>query len=120
VRFRWSRPVPQAKSFRVRLDRAGRWHVAFAAIPAPIKAPGTGEVVGVDRGIAVSAALSTGGMLYCPRLSVGCQRRLKLLQRKLVRAGRGSNRRAAVKLAIGRLRARSSLALAVDTPATLM
>jgi hypothetical protein len=32
VRFRWSRPVPpDAKSYRVRMDRAGRWHIAFAA-----------------------------------------------------------------------------------------
>lgn len=67
VRFRWSRAVPQARSFRVKLDQSGRWHLAFAVIPDPIKAPGTGEVVGVDRGIAVSAALSTGELLTCPR-----------------------------------------------------
>src|SRR5215831_17204778 len=41
VRFRWSRPVPDGvKSFRVTLDRAGRWHVAFAAVPKPIAGPG--------------------------------------------------------------------------------
>jgi len=60
VRFRWSRAVPPgAKSYRVNLDRAGRWHVAFAAIPEPIPAPGNGKVVGIDRGVAVSATLST-------------------------------------------------------------
>ena len=85
VRFRWSRAVPQAKSYRVKLDRAGRWHVAFAVIPAPIEGPGTGEVVGVDRGVAVSAALSTGELLSCPRLSPGRLRRLKALQRRLNR-----------------------------------
>ena len=58
VRFRWSRPVPAAKSCRVTCDRAGRWHIAFAAIPEPIPGTGTGEVVGVDRGVAVSAALN--------------------------------------------------------------
>src|SRR5579862_6183711 len=57
VRFRWSRTVPQgAKSYRVTMDRAGRWHVAFAVIPAPVLAPGNGQVVGIDRGVAVSAA----------------------------------------------------------------
>lgn len=106
VRFRWSRTVPQARSFRVKLDRAGRWHIAFAAIPAPIDGPGTGDVVGVDRGIAVSAALSTGETLVCPRLSDGRQRRLKALQRRLVRARRGSKRRAHVRSAIARLKAR--------------
>jgi transposase len=108
VRFRWSRAVPPSRSFRVKLDRVGRWHVAFAAAPDPIKAPGTGETVGIDRGIVVSAALSTGELLICPRLSPGRQRRLKRLQRKLARAQRGSNRRAEVKRAIARLKARET------------
>jgi Probable transposase. len=47
VRFRWSRAVPDGvRSYRVTRDRSGRWHVAFAAIPEPIPAPGTGEVWG--------------------------------------------------------------------------
>ena len=47
VRFRWSRAVPPGvKSYRVTRDRAGRWHVAFAVIPAPVPAPGNGEVGG--------------------------------------------------------------------------
>ena len=67
VRFRWSRAVPPgAKSYRVTMDRAGRWHVAFAVIPEPVPAPGNGQVVGIDRGVAVSAALSTGDLLHCP------------------------------------------------------
>jgi putative transposase len=108
VRFRWSRAVPGAKSYRVTRDRAGRWHIAFAAIPPAVPGPGTGEVVGVDRGIAVSAALSTGELLTVPRLGLGRQRRLVLLQRKLARARRGSNRRTGVKLAIARLTARET------------
>jgi len=100
VRFRWSRAVPAAKSYRVTLDRSGRWHVAFAVIPAAIPGPGTGAVAGVDRGVAVSAALSTGELLSVPRLSPARQRRLVLLQRKLARARRGSGRRARVRLAI--------------------
>jgi putative transposase len=108
VRLRWSRSVPAAKSYRVTCDRAGRWHVAFAAMPEPVPGPGTGEVVGVDRGIAVSAALSTGEMLCVPRLSPQRQHRLRRLQRKLARARPGSNRRAKVKVAIARLRARET------------
>jgi transposase len=108
VRFRWSRTVPEAKSFRVKLDHVGRWYVGFAVIPAPIEGPGTGQVVGVDRGVVVSAALSTGQMLTCPRLSVGRRRRLKRLQRRLARAKRGSNRRAMIKHAIAGLRAREA------------
>jgi putative transposase len=108
VRFRWSRAVPAAKSYRVTADRVGRWHIAFAAIPEQIPAPGTGEVVGIDRGVAVSAVLSTGQMLCVPRLSPRRQRRLRRLQRKLARARRGSNRRRHVKAAIARLRARET------------
>jgi putative transposase len=108
VRFRWSRTVPDAKSYRVKLDRVGRWHVAFAATPAPLDGPGTGEVVGVDRGVAVSVTLSTGEMLTCPKLSEGQRRRLKLLERRFARARRGSNRRALIRSAIARLRAREA------------
>jgi transposase len=107
VRFRWSRAVPGGmKSYRVTRDSSGRWHVAFAAIPEPIPAPGTGEVVGVDRGVAVSAALSTGELLNVPSLTGGERERLLRLQRKLARAGRGSNRRKRVKAAIAKLKAR--------------
>jgi putative transposase len=108
VRFRCSRAVPQAKSFRVKLDRAGRWHVTFVAVPDPIKAPGNGQVVGVDRGVTVSAALSTGELLTCPHLSDGRRRRLRKLQHKLARAKRDSNRRGQVKHAIARLKARET------------
>jgi putative transposase len=109
VRFRWSRAVPpDAKSYRVTMDRAGRWHVAFAVIPDPVPAPGNGQVVGIDRGVAVSAALSTGELLHCPGLTARERRRLRRLQRKLARATRGSNRRDRVRHAIARLRARES------------
>ena len=109
VRFRWSRTVPpDAKSYRVTRDRAGRWHVAFAAIPAPVSAPGNGQVVGIDRGVAVSAALSTGQLLHAPALTAREQARLRRLQRKLARATRGSNRRRRVKRAIARLKARET------------
>ena len=109
VRFRWSRAVPPGvKSYRVTMDRAGRWHVAFAVIPAPVPAPGIGEAVGIDRGVAVSAALSTGEMLHCPGLTGRERTRLRRLQRTLARAKRGSNRRGRVKHAIARLRARET------------
>jgi putative transposase len=109
VRFRWSRAVPPGvKSYRVTMDRAGRWHVAFAAIPDPVPAPGIGEVVGIDRGVAVSAALSTGELLHAPSLTVWERKRLRRLKRKLARARRGSNRRGRVKHAIARLGARET------------
>lgn len=108
VRFRSSRSVPAAKSYRVTRDRAGRWHVAFAAVPSAVPAPGNGAVVGVDRGVAVSAALSTGQLLNAPGLRPAERRRLRLLERRMVRQRKGSRRRARTKLAIARLKTREA------------
>ncbi len=110
VRFRRSRAVPEARSYRVTRDRAGRWQVAFAAVPDPIPGTGTGTgtgpIVGVDRGVTVSAALSTGALPHCPGLRPGEQARLLRLQRRLARAKSGSNRRTRLKAQIGRVKAR--------------
>src|SRR6266849_1789076 len=109
LRFRWSRAVPPgAKSYRVTMDRAGRWHIAFAVIPEPIPAPDNGEAVGIDRGVAVSAALSTGDLLHVPGLTGRERKRMRRLERRLARARRGSNRRGRVRLAIARLKARET------------
>src|SRR5882757_4116464 len=107
VRFRLSRPVPAGvKSCRITRDRAGRWHVAFAHIPDPITGPGDCSVVGIDRDVAVSAALSTGELLRAPGLTPGESKRLKVLQQQLARAKRGSNRREKTKQRIAKLKAR--------------
>jgi putative transposase len=109
VRFRWTRAVPAGvKSYRITCDRARRWHVAFAHIPDPIQGPADGSVVGVDRGVAVSAALSTGELLRTPSLSAGEQIRLRRLQQRLARAQRGSKRRQRTKVAIARIKAREA------------
>ena len=109
VRFRCTRAVPAGvKSHRITRDRAGRWHVAFAHIPDPIPGPADRSIVGVDRGVAVSAALSTGELLHCPCLTPGEQTRLRRLQRSLARAKPGSNRRRRTKFAIAKLKAREA------------
>ena len=108
IKFRLSRALPEAKSYRITRDTGGRWHIAFAAAPDPIPPPGTGEVVGIDRGVTVSAALSTGELLSCPGLKPGEKTRLVRLQRRLARAQRGSNRRAKTKTAVARLKARET------------
>jgi transposase len=65
-------------------------------------------VVGIDRGLAVSAALSTGALLHCPGLREAERVRLWRLQRKFARAQRGSARRRQVKIAIAKLKAREA------------
>jgi len=65
-------------------------------------------VVGIDRGVKVSAALSTGEMLTVLGLTLSERQRLAQLERKLARAQRGSNRRRNVKTTIARMRAREA------------
>jgi transposase len=103
VRFRRTRAVPGAKSYRVTRDPSGRWHIAFAAIPEPVNGPGDGTVVGVDRGVAATLAYSDGTMRRGPTPKSTAR-----LQRKLARANRGSNRRAKVKARLARLHARNA------------
>ncbi|MFZ0230111.1 MAG: transposase, partial [Mycobacterium sp.] len=89
-------------------DRSGRWHVAFAHIPDSIQGPADGSVVGIDRGVAVSAALSTGELMHAPRLRAGEQLRLRRLQQRLARAQRGSERRLRTRVAIAKIKAREA------------
>lgn len=108
VKFKRSRALPDWKSYRITRDRSGRWHIAFAAIPEPIPAPGTGEVVGVDRGVKAAVALSTGELSSPAGLRPKeAERRLRL-QRKLARQAKGSNRRARTKAVLARLAAREA------------
>ena len=108
VPLRRSRRLADWKSYRITRDAGGRWHIAFAVIPAPVPAPGTGEVVGVDRGVTVAVALSTGEMTSPARLRPTAAVRLVRLQRRLARAQRGSNRREKVKTAIARWKTRDA------------
>jgi putative transposase len=102
VKFRRTRAVPDVKSYRVNL-RAGQWHLAFAAVPEPVPAPGNGEIVGVDRGVVVTLAYSDGRRENAPKpLPV------EALQRRLSRAKRKSKRRDRLRVKLGRRHARNA------------
>jgi putative transposase len=109
VRFRLTRPLPlEAKSYRVTLDPAGRWHVAFAVQPAAIDREATGAAVGVDRGVTNTLATSDGELLHAPALIPTERSRLARLQRRVTRRKNGSRRRERAKRAVARLRAREA------------
>ncbi|MFF3415981.1 RNA-guided endonuclease InsQ/TnpB family protein [Streptomyces sp. NPDC002698] len=108
VRFRLTRPVlPAAKTFRVTC-RNGRWHIAFAVVPAPIDGPGTGEVIGIDRGVRITAALSDGRKLNCPQLTVKERAQVRKHQRRAARAPKASEQKTAEYAKAARLRAREA------------
>ncbi len=106
VRFRLStNALPDAKSYRVTY-RNGQWHVAFAVIPDSIEPPGTGELVGIDRGVTITAALSDGRTLNCPQPSAKEQARVRKHQRRAARAPKGSAEKAAEYAKVARIKAR--------------
>ena len=107
VRFRLSRPLPKAaKSCRVKRDHSGRWHVSFPSPQPPVSRCPTGAAVGLDRGVTVAVATSDGDLLQAPKPSLAQWRRIRLLQRRLSRQIRGSNRSVRTKIAVSRLRAK--------------
>jgi IS605 OrfB family transposase len=108
VRFRWTRAVGDAASFRVTLDRVGRWHLAFAQPPGPLERAATGAEIGIDRGVANTLATSNGTIFHAPSLTVAERARLARLQRTLSRQQKASGRRQRTKRAIARLRAREA------------
>ena len=108
VRFRLTRAeLPNAKSYRVTY-RNGQWHVAFAVIPDPIEAPGNGKVVGIDRGVTITAALSDGRVLNCPGLSAKERSTVRKHQRRAARASRNSPRKRDEYAKIAQLKAREA------------
>jgi len=108
VRFRLTRAdLPGAKTFRVTF-RNGQWHIAFAVIPDPIDAPGTGEVIGIDRGVTITAALSDGRALNCPQLTTRERAQIRKHQRRAARAPKGSERKTAEYAKVARLKAREA------------
>ncbi|MBI1844121.1 MAG: transposase [Actinobacteria bacterium] len=106
VRFRLSRPLPAEHGMaRITLDRAGRWHVSFAAPQPPVVRVEGGAAVGIDRGVATTIATSDGQMLRIPS-APKLQAKLGRLHRRLARQQPGSGRRAKTKAEIGRTHAR--------------
>ncbi|MGW1620250.1 RNA-guided endonuclease InsQ/TnpB family protein [Streptomyces sp. NPDC002172] len=112
VRFRLSASgkgarLPTAKTFRVTY-RNNQWHIAFAVVPEPISAPGTAEIIGIDRGVIITAALSDGRKLNCPQLTTRERAQIRRHQRRAARAPRDSERKATEYAKAARLKAREA------------
>ncbi|MDV5145532.1 transposase [Streptomyces sp. SBC-4] len=108
VRFRLTRAsLPDAKTFRITF-RNNQWHIAFAVIPDPVTAPGTGEVIGIDRGVKITAALSDGRKLNCPQLTVKERAQIRKHQRRAARAPKGSDAKASEYAKVAKIKAREA------------
>ena len=99
VRVRWHRPLEgKIKTVRI-VHKAGRWYACFTCeVEKPEPLPATGAVAGIDVGISSLVTISDGGKVEHPAFYRAGQQRLRVLQRKLARAKRGSkNRREALR-----------------------
>lgn len=93
VRFRLSvdwAEIQQATSARITC-RNNRWHVSFVTPPKPKQTTGQG-VVGIDRGVAVTAMTSDGQKFHAPKAEKQ-QTRYGRLQRVLDTKTKGSANR---------------------------
>ncbi len=110
VKYRSSRSLAGVVIRSATLSREGRhWYLSVLVddgIEAPAVHAQPGTAVGIDRGVAVAVATSSGELLDRPFTTVGERGRVVALQRKLSRAGKGSVNRGKVRAALAQVRAR--------------
>jgi len=106
VRVRWHRPLDgTVKTVRIQ-HKAGQWYACFACeMPEPEPLPETGRTVGIDVGVSALITTSDGAKVAHPAFYRAGQRRLRVLQRKLARAKRGSRNRQKALRAVQRQQA---------------
>lgn len=85
--------------------RNNRWHVSLTTPPRAKRTGGSG-VVGIDRGVAVTAMTSDGDAHQVPTLTAGEKRRYLSLERLLATQTKGSQRRYATLDAMAAIRRR--------------
>lgn len=110
VKYRASRSLAGVVIRSATLSRDGRhWYLSVLvddSIAAGAVHAQPGAAVGIDRGVAVAVATSSGELIDRPFTTAGECRRVVALQRKLARATKGSVNRAKVRAALAEVRAR--------------
>jgi putative transposase len=94
IAVRWHRPLLGVIHIvRIRYQ-AGAWYACFVCTPhGDVPLPKTGHMIGIDVGIAALITTSEGMKVENPNYYRAAQKKLRVLQRKLARAKRGSNNR---------------------------
>ncbi len=110
VKFRCSRSLDAETIRSATLTREGQhWFVSFLVddgVTTPTQHARPGSAVGVDRGVAVAIATSSGDLLDQVFTTPGERRRALRLQRKLSRAAKNSANRKKTRQALCKIRAR--------------
>lgn len=100
VAVRWHRPLEgTVKTVRI-TKRAGKWYACFACEIEAKPLPATGQMIGIDVGIASLITTSKGEKVAHPAFYRTGQPRLRVLQRRVARRTKGSSsrRKAVVQL----------------------
>ena len=84
----------------------GGWQISIAVRCDIEERPVPAEAVGVDRGVAVPYALSTGEMIRLPDTVPALERALRRAQKTLSRRRRGSRRHALARARLAKLKGR--------------
>ena len=98
IRYRDTRPLPAAASGRVEIlnatlrRRASGWEIAIAVRCEIAAAPLPRAACGIDRGVAIPYALSTGEAVHLPATMARRERSIRRAQQAASRRQRGSNR----------------------------
>lgn len=107
IKFRSTRAIAgRFLSITVRRDALG-WHVVFACEIEHEAPANDNPAIGIDRGIAISLALSNGETFRLPDLAA-VEKRRRRAQRQLARCQRGSKRRRKRVARVARLSARAA------------
>lgn len=103
VPVRWHRPIMgDIKTVRI-VHKAGRWYACFACdMPDKPELPKTGCAIGIDVGIASLITTSDGEKVEHPQFYRASQRKLRILQRSLVRKTQGGKNRKKALLRVQR------------------
>ncbi|MCU0515032.1 MAG: transposase, partial [Anaerolineae bacterium] len=103
LRVRWHRPIEGAIKTARMIHQAGQWYVCFSCeVESSPPLPKTGRVVGIDAGVSALITTSDGEKVANPGFYRAAQKRLRVLQRRLARAKRGSKNRRKARLAVQR------------------
>jgi putative transposase len=115
LKVKWHRKIPPDATLReLRLTRKGagprvRYYACFVLdVPALVRPPRRGEAVGIDVGVRVLAALSTGERVHGPRAGAENARQIRRGARRVARKRRGSARRRRAAQHLARQREREA------------
>lgn len=97
IRVRWHRPMEGKPKTAEIVHKAGQWWMVFICdVPDKPPLPETGQVIGLDLGVASLFTTSDGDKVEHPQFYQKSQRQLRVLNRALARKKkRGKNRRKA-------------------------